>query len=108
MRIKLEWQEGQVWYSVMVDVVVSRNGNYTFKYDGKVYVFKEKRDGEQVLILDCGRWVKAGRVTHGIIFLGPGISSDEYYATPEGFREAQKALESFLASRERSVRSNEL
>lgn len=93
MRIKIEWQEGQVWRSVMVQVAVSRNGNYTFKRDGKVYVFKEKREGEQVLALDCGKWVKTGRMTRSGIFLGEGISSDEYYRTPEGIKDARGTSE---------------
>jgi len=101
MRIKLEWQESQVWHSVMAEVAVSRNGNYTFKHDGKVYVFKEKREGEQILVLDCGRWVKVDRVTRSGIFVGEGISSDEYYRSPEGIKAAQETLQSFFASRGR-------
>jgi hypothetical protein len=85
----------------MVQLVFSRNGNWTFKHNCQVYVFKEKREGEQVLVLDSGKWVKAGRVTRSSIFLGEGTSSDEYYSSPEGLRSAREALESFLASRRR-------
>jgi len=31
MKMKVERQEGQVWRSVLVDVAVSRNSNFTFK-----------------------------------------------------------------------------
>ncbi len=90
-----------MWRSVMVQVALSRSGNYTFKRGGRVYVFKEKREGEQVLVLDCGEWVKAGRMTRSGIFLGEGIGSDEYYRTPEGIKDAKEALQSFLANRGR-------
>jgi hypothetical protein len=96
LKIKVEWQEGQVWRTVLVGPAFSRNGNWTFKLDGKVFVFKEKRQGETVLMLDSGRWVRAGRVSRSSIFLGEGISSDEYYQTPEGMKDAEKALRSLL------------
>lgn len=89
-----------MWRSVMVNVIVSRSNNYTFRHDGRVYVFKEKREGAEILVLAENEWQKAGRLTRGTVFLGPGISSDEYYRSPEGFKEAQKALENFLAQRE--------
>jgi hypothetical protein len=99
-RVKVQWQEGPVWQSVMAKVTVSRKGNFTVKHDGKVYVFNEKREGAPVLVLNSGEWVKAGRVTRGSIFLGPGISSSEHYSSPEGIRSAQEALNSFLAARQ--------
>lgn len=97
MRVKIEWQDGQVWRSSMVQLSFSRNGNWTFKHDGKRYVFKEKREGEQVLVLDSEKWLKAGRVTRNAIFLGEGISSDEYYRSSHGIKEAKEAFQSFLA-----------
>jgi len=102
MRIKVEWQEGQIWRSVTVDAAVSRNSNYTFKHEGRVYVFKDKREGEPVLVLQNGHWEKAGRVARACIFLGPGMPSDEYYQTFEGLESARVALQSFLVSRERA------
>jgi hypothetical protein len=96
LKVKMEWKEGQVWRSVLVRLACSRNGNWTFKHDGMVFVFKEKRQGEEVLMLDSGRWVRAGRVSRSSIFLGEGISSDEYYQTPEGMKDAEKALRSLL------------
>lgn len=104
MKIKIEWQDGEVWRSVMVQLAFSRNGNWTFKHDGKVFVFKEKCEGEAVLVLDSGRWVRAGRVTRNCIFLGEGISSDEYYHTPEGIEVARKAFQAFLT---RGLESNQ-
>lgn len=98
MRIKVERQEGRIWRSVLVDMATSRNGNFTFKHDGKIYVFKEKRKGEQVLVLNGEEWVQAGRVTRSGIFLGEGTSSDEQ--TPEGLRSARLALQSFLSKKE--------
>ena len=101
MKVNVEWQDGQVWRSVLVVVAVSRNNNYTFKHDGKVYVFKNQKEGEQVLVLEGAKWVNAGRVTRNYIFLGEGTSSDEYYQTPEGIKQAREALQSFLADRRR-------
>lgn len=101
MKVRVEWKDGDVWRPVLVDVAVSRNGNLTFKYDGKVCVFKTKREGEPVLVLDTGkhRWMLAGRVTRVGVFLGEGISSDEYFRTTEGMKIAKQTLESFLANR---------
>jgi hypothetical protein len=96
VKIKVEWQDGEVWRSVNVQLAFSRKGNYTFSQDGKRYVFKEKKEGEPVFLLEQSRWVKAGRVTRNCIFLGEGMSSDEYYQTPGGIRSAQEALQSFL------------
>jgi hypothetical protein len=87
----------------MVDVAMSRNSNYTFKHEGRVYVLKDKREGEQVLVLQNGHWVKAGRVARVCIFLGPGMSSDEYYRTPEGIKAAQEAFQNFIANRGRAA-----
>ena len=95
LKVKVEWQDSQVWRSVLVRLAFSRNGNWTFKHDGKWYIFKEKRDGEIVLALNSGKWTRAGRVTRNCIFLGTGISSDEYYRTPEGIEAAAKALQAF-------------
>jgi hypothetical protein len=105
MRIKVEWQEGQAWRSVLISVAVSRHGNFTFKHDGKVYVFKDKREGEPVLVLQAGHWVKAGRVARACIFLGPGMPSDEYYRTPGALESARVALQSFLVNRERVTKT---
>jgi hypothetical protein len=101
MKKKIEWQDGQVWRSVIVDLGLSRHGNWTFKHSGKVYVFKEKREGEQVLVLEDGQWVKAARVARDCIFLGPGMSSREYYATLEGRRSVQELFNNFALARRR-------
>jgi hypothetical protein len=92
LKTKIEWKDGAVWRSVSVNVAMSRKGNWFFKHDGKVYVFKEKRQGEQVLVLENGKWVKAGRITRGDIFLGQGLSYGEFCLTPEGLRSGQEAL----------------
>lgn len=100
MKVKVERQgDGQTWRSVTVDVHVSLKGNFTFKHDGRVYVFRQKKEGEEVRVLENGKWLKAGRIAHGDVFLGPGISYDEYVATPEGMKNVKAALESFLADR---------
>jgi hypothetical protein len=101
VKVKLEWQDGQVWHSAMAEVAVSRNGNFTFRHQNRRYVFREKKEGDLVLILLNGQWVKAGRVTRNGIFLGEGISSDEFYRTPQGLKAAQEALQSFYASKGR-------
>jgi hypothetical protein len=102
MKVKVEWQDGQVWRSVTVKLSLSRRGNYTFKHDGKVYVYHQNREGADVLVLDSGKWVKAGRVARSCIFLGEGMSSDEYARTPEGIEAAERALQSFLVDRRRA------
>lgn len=99
MRIKVEWKDGDLWRSVMVQIALSRRGNWTFKHDGKVYVFKEKKEGQEVLVLDAGKWARVGRVTRQCVFLGEGVSSDEYYQTPQGMKEAQEAFGKFLNDR---------
>ncbi len=99
MKVKVEWRDAEVWRSLSVDVKTSRRGNFTFKHAGRVYVFRQKRDGEEVLALENGKWVKTGRITRGDIFLGPGISYDEYVSTPEGMKNVKAALESFLSDR---------
>lgn len=100
MKVKVEWQDGQVWRSVLTNLTVSRRGNFTFRHDGKVYVFKEKREGSEVMVQAMNGWQKAGRVTRGTVFLGLGISSEEYYRTPKGMKEAKEALQNFLACRQ--------
>jgi hypothetical protein len=103
MKIKIEWHDEELWRAVMVQLSFSSHGNWTFKHDGRVYVFKEKRQGEEVLVLESGKWVKAGRVTRNCVFLGPGISSDEFYQTPEGMKSAKAAFDSFLAQKKEAV-----
>jgi hypothetical protein len=99
MKTKVEWCRGDAWYSVMVQLAFSRNGNWTFKHNGRVYVFRQKKEGEEVLVFTNGSWVKVGRTTRDGVFLGEGLSYGEFCSTPEGMKSAKEALESFLVSR---------
>lgn len=78
MKAKVEWKDGEVWRQASVEVQYSRNNNYWFKHNGAVYVFPLLKEGTEVVMKSAeGKWVKAGRVTRSIIFLGEGLSWSE-------------------------------
>lgn len=77
MKIQVERKDGDSWRQVRVQVSPSRNGNYVFKLEGAIYVFKDLREGADVVVKTEGSWAKAGRVVRGTVFLGPGKSYSE-------------------------------
>ena len=101
-QIKMEWQVNpKAWKNLSLPIFHSKNGNIYVKHQGKVYVFKDFKEGTRVYgenrNFNTGeaRWVVEGRITkHGAIFLGTGLSYDEYCETPEGQAEVKKMLES--------------
>jgi len=78
MKVTLQWKDGDVWREVKCELRYSRNGNMFVKHDGKVYVFPNLKEDNDVVTKIDGKWEKAGRVTSGVIFLGEGESYREY------------------------------
>jgi hypothetical protein len=79
MKKLVEWRDGDVWRQVNVEVAYSRNNNYWFKHAGTVYVFPLLKEGTEIVMKNTeGKWIKAGRVAFGCIFLGDGKT---YYET---------------------------
>jgi hypothetical protein len=78
MKATIEWKDGDVWRQAKVEVKYSRNNNYCFKHDGAVYVFPLLKEGTDVVCKTAeGKWIPAGRITRGGIFLGEGLSFSE-------------------------------
>ena len=78
MKAKLEYRDGEVWRQSTVEIGYSRNKNYWFKHNGAVFVYPLLKEGTEVVTKTAdGKWVKAGRVTRGCIFLGEGLSFSE-------------------------------
>ena len=99
MKVTLEWLTGEkTWQTVRVNVSYSRNGNNVAKYDGKIYVWKNMKEGEQVLSLVNEKWVKVGRITHGTVFIGSAyeMSYSEYLYSDEGMKESQRMLNGLI------------
>ncbi len=88
----------KTWRNVQVPVSLSRNGNNVAKYDGKIYVWKNMKEGEQVLSLVGKKWVKAGRITHGTVFIGSPyeMSYSEYLYSDEGMKESKRMLDGLI------------
>jgi hypothetical protein len=52
MKCTLEFLTGdKTWRNIQVAVSLSRNGNNVAKHDGKIYVWKNMKESEQVLSL---------------------------------------------------------
>jgi len=99
MKTTLEFlTDEKTWRNIRVEVSFSRNGNNVAKYGGKIYVWKNMREGEQVLSLVNKKWVKVGRVTHGTVFIGTAyeMSYSEYLYSPEGMKESKHMLEGLI------------
>lgn len=97
MKCTLEFLTGEkTWRNIQVPKTLSRNGNNVAKYDGKIYVWKNMKEGEQVLSLVNKKWVKAGRITHGTVFIGSPyeLSYSEYLYSDEGMKESKRILDS--------------
>jgi hypothetical protein len=78
MKARIEWKENDCWKQVDVQVGYSRNNNCYFKHNGTVFVFSSLKEGTEVVTKTAeGKWIKAGRVTRGGIFLGDGLSYSE-------------------------------
>ena len=56
------------------------------------------KEGEQVLSLVNKKWVKAGRITHGTVFIGSPyeMSYSEYLYSDEGMKESKLMLEGLI------------
>jgi len=99
MKCTLEFLTGvKTWRTVQVQVGFSRNGNNVAKYDGKIYVWKNMREGETVLSLVGKKWVKAGRITYDTVFIGSDyeMSYSEYLYSDEGMKESKRMLDSLI------------
>jgi len=75
MKATVEWKDQNVWKQVHVNTRLSRNGNQFFTIGNVLYVFQDFKDGTQVVRkTGGGPWLRAGRITRNIIFLGKGLS----------------------------------
>ena len=56
------------------------------------------KEGEQVLGLVNGKWVKVGRITHGTVFIGTPyeMSYSEYLYSDEGMKESKRMLDGLI------------
>lgn len=78
MKAKLEYRDGEVWRQASVEVSYSRNNNYCFKHNGQIFVYPLLKEGTEVVTKTAeGKWIRAGRITKGSIFLGDGLSFSE-------------------------------
>jgi len=78
MKVLIEWKDGIVWRQVHVVVCYSRKGNYWFKHADVVYVMPDMKEGTEIIMKSGDKWVHAGRVARGCMFLGEGQSYSEF------------------------------
>jgi len=76
-KITIEWKDGVAWKQSSVEIKCTRNNNLMCEHDGQILVFPSLKDGAEVVGLENGKWVKVGRITRGLIFLGQGLSYSE-------------------------------
>lgn len=77
-KIRLEWKKGSFWKYLDCDVQSTRNNNFMAKSGGIPYIFKDLKEGTDVVKPVEGKWVKVGRITkYQTIFLGEGLSYEE-------------------------------
>jgi hypothetical protein len=104
MRINVERQkDAETWQSYTVKVGASRAGNNYCNLNGRVFVWKQFREGEPVLEKVDGHWKKVGRITWGDIFLGEGMSHQEWMQTPEGRAVIAQRIQSLRDARKAEV-----
>lgn len=97
-KIIVEWQEStQAWRRITVKVLFSQLGNCYFKHNEKIYAFHALKEGAEVVTKENGKWVKAGRISHGDVFLGDGQSYAEWSQTSEGQQDIKTLLASLRA-----------
>lgn len=99
MKLQVEWHDGGCWRQSNVQASHTRNGNVMFRHDGKIYVVKDLREKEEVVVKTDGGWMKAGRVARGCVFLGEGESYSEYNERiyRENPEEAERKLRESIA-----------
>jgi hypothetical protein len=100
-NVTLEWQQSsKIWTRKTAKLQNSHLGNSYVKHNEQVYVFPNLKEGSIVVTKKDGKWVKCGRITHnGTVFLGEGMSYDEYSQTPEGLEDGKRLLESLWKSK---------
>ena len=91
-KIQVEWKKGDKWIYAKVALNYSKRGNYFVKHNGKVFVFKNLRNGTPVLTKTNNGWKIVGRIVDGVVFIGSKdeLSFEEYIRTPEGERQIAK------------------
>lgn len=77
VRAQVETKDGDAWRQNSVKVQYSRRGNNWFTLKGATYVFKDFKNGCEVLVKTREGWTKAGRVARSCIFLGDGKTYSE-------------------------------
>jgi hypothetical protein len=77
MKVQIERKHGDAWRQTSVQLKFSRRGNNWFSLHGATYVFKDFQQECLVLVKTKEGWAKAGRITRGCIFLGPGKTYSE-------------------------------
>jgi len=100
-KIEIEWQENpQTWRTATVEYRFTKKDNMSFKFKGKLHVVWNLKEGQKVLQLieneedrEKSGWIVVGRVSHGRIFIGEGMSYAEYCETPEGKKQVQQFLQ---------------
>jgi len=76
-KILIEWRDGNAWKQAHSEIKCTRNSNLSCEHNGQILVFPSLKEGAEVVGLENGKWVKVGRVTRGLIFLGQGLSYSE-------------------------------
>jgi len=76
-KTTIQWRDGNAWREAKADLKCTRNSNLSCEHNGQILVFPNLKEGAEVVGLENGKWVKAGRITRGLIFLGPGLSYSE-------------------------------
>jgi hypothetical protein len=77
MKVKIEWKDGSIFHQADAELKHTRNNNGMCMHNGQVLVFPNLKEGAEVVSPVNGKWAKVGRVTRGMIFLGPGLSYSE-------------------------------
>ena len=117
-KVKIERRDGEFWRSIKVEYGCSRNDNFYAKYHWKaisniansgnvanrefaeiILVWKSFEEGTPVLEKVGRDWLKVGRITKwGEVFLGEGMSYEEYAHSPEGLEASKRAFQQIVAN----------
>jgi len=102
-KTTIEFPDGpSKWLQYKVKYFYSKRGNFYAKLarensdKEEIYVWKRFEDGTPVLTLKDGKWVQAGRVVYGTVFIGgkDELSYEEYLRSPEGIEASKQLLKS--------------
>ncbi|MEA2089185.1 MAG: hypothetical protein U9O89_00270 [Thermoproteota archaeon] len=96
LTLEFPVEDRQCWRQFEKKERISQKGNRYVKHKGKIYVYRKRKPGAQIVSVVNGEWKVVGRVDCGFhLFIGAEdqLSYHQWQQTPEAREAGKKLLE---------------